>query len=801
MHTSLDGPPIPSLPYARNLSLADLDADVEKKADTPTPFSPVLPVADHDVSIDTAEDKAAIKQQFTYKDEKRILRKVGLYILPILILAYLNKNLNVNIIDVDKPSNILTELNMTSDDYAWTSTVYTIPFILFGTSNVLFNIQGPKQLFLRICFLWSPVAALHAAVKNKAGLLTTRFFLSVFEAGLFPAIYTHFTYWCRPDEMAVRVCAVGLLGSFSGILSALISYGIDQIRHSSISPWRILFIAEGASGFLICVAIYLWLPNYPDTAPFLTPSECLFVQARLPPNGNRAATSEKFDKTQIIDALRDPRTYAFTGVQIFGFTTTQSSQLLNIPPAAVGIVVALTFAWVSDRTFGVPRPLYLIPSKFPALYALIIIATARANVLSSVLFSWRAQTYKGATSAAFILAFQNGLSQLSGVISPQIFRSKYAPRYTVPYIVSLVFLAVSVVSTFWAWYLTHFPSPSSPNPPLKMANADLPIISSLSLADEPASISSLPSELIDEILSQFFSEDDVDVDSLKAASLVCRAWREPAQRFVWASGAELRNEQDVQRYIKSASRRRSGPKELAVHGFKDAASLKKLFEVCGGLRWLMIATPDRDFKSELLASPALSDLKTLIVQGWVVAPPASTKFPFSLHTLVVDDLSLRRSQLAPFLTSLEPTCIPSLRSLSLPGFSSAAHPAIASSLMPFAPHLKHFGLSIALRDDASPYIPFVEAATALHSLECISLPSDLLLNLPKNLAVLATKEDAVNLSSETLAQAFERLPNLKRLYFALSRAVFVSQVRGGSKLLSDMAERGVDWRFMGEERD
>jgi hypothetical protein len=44
--------------------------------------------------------------------------------------------------------------------------------------------------------------------------------------------------------------------------------------------------------------------------------------------------------------------------------------------------------------------------------------------------------------------------QLSGVISPQIFRSKFAPRYTTPYIISIVFLVLSVLSTLWAWYLS-----------------------------------------------------------------------------------------------------------------------------------------------------------------------------------------------------------------------------------------------------------------------------------------------------------------------------------------------------------
>ncbi|GAA5900218.1 hypothetical protein JCM6882_002277 [Rhodosporidiobolus microsporus] len=436
-----------------------------------------------------------IHQQFTYKQQRSILKRIDLYVMPILILAYLNKNLDVNnisnikIIDQGKPSNILNELNMTSDDYAWLSTIYTIPFIVFEIpSNLLFKIQGPKQLFFRICALWSIAATLHAAAYNKAGLYAARFFLGVFEAGLFPGIYTAFTYWYRPDEQALRVAAVGLLGSFSGILSALIAYGIDHIERASLSPWRIMFLVEGLSGFVICALIWFFFPNYPEDAPFLTPAERQLVISRLPPNANRKE-HKSFDKKEIVATLKDPLLYAFTGIQMFsnlgtyglqwwlpttiasfGLTgSTASSQLLNIPPAAVGIIVSLFFAWLSDRTFKFPRPMYLILSKVvcigafigltlvtskPALYALIIIATTGSSILSSVLFSWRAQTYKGSTSTAFTLAFQNGLSQLSGVISPQIFRSSFAPRYTVPYIISIVFIVISILSTFWAWWLS-----------------------------------------------------------------------------------------------------------------------------------------------------------------------------------------------------------------------------------------------------------------------------------------------------------------------------------------------------------
>ena len=52
---------------------------------------------------------------------------------------------------------------------------------------------------------WGLCLACHAAVKSKEGLYAARFFLGLFEAGLFPGVIYQMTYWYRPDEMALRL--------------------------------------------------------------------------------------------------------------------------------------------------------------------------------------------------------------------------------------------------------------------------------------------------------------------------------------------------------------------------------------------------------------------------------------------------------------------------------------------------------------------------------------------------------------------------------------------------------------------
>jgi hypothetical protein len=329
--------------------------------------------------------------------------------------------------------------------------------------------------------------------------------------------------------------------------------------------------------------------------------------------------------------------------------------------------------------------------------------------------------------------------------------------------------------------------------------------------DTRATIHSLPPELLGDILSHLFTTDEIHLDSLKSASLVHSSWQHPAQAFIWAAGAELNSSDDVEQYIRTSARRRGGPREVAVHGYKDAEQLKRT-----------AMAHDRDGESSIgrdgfggpstsrfvsfsLASPSaililsFTDLRTLIVQAPLRVTPPSLSLPFSLHTLVLDDLSFGSSHVASLLTALQSSCIPSLRSIALPGFSSNSHRTVAAALVPFMPHLSHFGLSIALKDDASPYLPALSAATSLNSFECTSLPTLILQNLPPSLAVLATPEDAEKLDGPALSEALRALPRLRKLYFHTSQEAFEKGVEGGEGLVKEMRARGVKWWFAGEE--
>ncbi|BGO90503.1 hypothetical protein NBRC10512_006719 [Rhodotorula toruloides] len=313
-------------------------------------------------------------------------------------------------------------------------------------------------------------------------------------------------------------------------------------------------------------------------------------------------------------------------------------------------------------------------------------------------------------------------------------------------------------------------------------------------------IHDLPEELLAEILSHFASEQhDVDFDTLKACALVHSSWRDSAHKIICEAGVELETEADVAQWTRTRRLRRYAPKELSVRAYKSRTALGKLLDGCDGLRWLMLATPTRNFDPAVLAHPALSDLRTLILQGEILRAPLDLVYPFRLRSLVVADTAFRSPHLASFLDTIAKTSSNTLKTLSLSGFSSNAHPAVACSLLSFASSLTHLGLSLASSDPSDPYHPLLASCTTLESFECTSLPASLLSHLPPTLAGLATTEDAPCIPISALAAALERLKGIKRLYFACLREDFCL-LPGAAKLVNETEARGVKWWFA-DDRD
>ena len=82
-----------------------------------------------------------------------------------------------------------------------------------------------------------------------------------------------------------------------------------------------------------------------------------------------------------------------------------------------------------------------------AVYAATLIGNACTAAFFPLMWPWRVQTTSRATGSAFSIGFVNSYGQIGGAIGPQIFKSKYAPRYRESFASAMALVAACAVAT------------------------------------------------------------------------------------------------------------------------------------------------------------------------------------------------------------------------------------------------------------------------------------------------------------------------------------------------------------------
>jgi hypothetical protein len=134
----------------------------------------------------------------------------------------------------------------------------------------------------------------------------------------------------------------------------------------NLSAFRWLFILEGLPSLLSSPLVYFFLPDYPETTPWLSPSEKALAAERLHIEGSHG-NSKSMTWVDAKATLTDWRLYAhyaiyfgistpFSSLSLFTPTITAglgfenlTAQLMTVPPYAVAYVVTLAVSWSADR--------------------------------------------------------------------------------------------------------------------------------------------------------------------------------------------------------------------------------------------------------------------------------------------------------------------------------------------------------------------------------------------------------------------------------------------------------------------
>ncbi|KAK9680510.1 hypothetical protein K7432_015913, partial [Basidiobolus ranarum] len=395
--------------------------------------------------------------------EKALVRKLDKRLIPFLALLYLCSFLDRVNIGNAKLAHIDQDLALTPSEYNWSLSIFFIGYVLFEVpSNIMLKKIGPSRWIPIVMIAWAVVMMCMAAVTNAAGLLASRFFLGLAEAGLFPGVIFYLSLWYTRQEQALRIAlffgAATIAGAFGGVLA----YGIIQMSGiQGLTGWQWIFIIEGIPTLVLAFVSYYYLPDFPETASFLTEEERKLLMDRLKHDAGAASETE-FSWKQFKDAFIDWKIYLHMIVYIAGSTplyslslflpsivsgmgfTSLTAQLMSAPPYAVACVFTILVSFHADRKrergfhiavwmfIGMIGYLLLIVLRHKgstALYIAAIITTTGVFANIPSMLSWFTNNIGGHTkrgvASALIISFGN----IGGALGGQIYRADDAPFY------------------------------------------------------------------------------------------------------------------------------------------------------------------------------------------------------------------------------------------------------------------------------------------------------------------------------------------------------------------------------------
>ncbi|KAI5924202.1 major facilitator superfamily domain-containing protein [Camillea tinctor] len=404
-------------------------------------------IEDANSSVDTGSITDAEKA-VRWKQDKRIVPlSAGIY-----FLCYLDRSNigNAKIMNASTHDDLMTETGMTNYQYTIALMVFLVAYGLFEVpSNILLKKLRPSRWIAILMFAWGALTIGLGGVHSYATVTVVRFLLGVFEAGLFPGLVYYLTFWYKSEERSIRVAFILASATLAGAFGGAIAYGIGHMNGAGgLSAWRWLFIIEGIPSCLSSIIVWLFLPDYPEDAKWLTTQERDLAVQRLALEGSKgqakAMTWEDAKET-----LTDWRLWGhyvvyfgisvpFSSLSLFTPSITAGlgykdleAQLMTVPPYAVAYVVQILTSWSADHfnarglhsaalatvgAVGFLASAALPADAYQSRYGCLIVAASGAFACIPPLLGWLSSNIFSTASVGLAIALNIGLGGAPGQI-------------------------------------------------------------------------------------------------------------------------------------------------------------------------------------------------------------------------------------------------------------------------------------------------------------------------------------------------------------------------------------------------
>ncbi|KAH9480432.1 putative transporter [Psilocybe cubensis] len=307
---------------------------------------------------------------FDTPEDRALVRKIDLRLLPILTLLYLLSFLDRTNIGNAKIVGLTTDLHVSPPEYNTALALYFVAYVIF---EVPANSEALQPTNL--------AAYAYVVLGNREHM-----------SG--PGREQGWVVWDTvPHERSWRVAiffgGAALAGAFGGILA----YAIGKMDGvGGRKGWEWIFILEGILTVAIALVAYFIVPTWSHKAKFLTESEKARLFQRLNADSD-AALIEKFEWVYVKQALTDHLVWGYamlfhgfafvlyslslflpTIIAGLGFESWQA-QLMTVPPNSLAAISIWVTVWFSSK-YNARAP-FILGAAVVAIIGYIILLTTK----------------------------------------------------------------------------------------------------------------------------------------------------------------------------------------------------------------------------------------------------------------------------------------------------------------------------------------------------------------------------------------------------------------------------------------
>ncbi|KAM7223123.1 Major facilitator superfamily domain containing protein [Rhypophila decipiens] len=443
--------------------------DTKKEEEGPGPH---VQVDNRTSFADVGADTVTPVQQWSPDEERKLVRKLDLTLIPGLWILQVLSHLDRSNIGNARIAGMSKDLDLSSSQFSMIIVVFYISYIPASPlGNMLVVRTRPSILLPFLVVSWGIITCGQGLAKTYPQLIVLRVLMGALETSLQPACIMLLSSWYRPSEQAKRAVAYTSStffgGAFGGLLAGAITGNLEGAR--GIRGWKWLFLIEGViTIFLGLISIFL-IPDFPENSRRFDASECQIAtlrmkQADVTGYSGKALGGKKMSKVEsVLVVLCDWRVWAITfGTMVLGcsyvlpyfyptlvkgmgYSNLVTAQYMTVPIWIVALVWSIGICIIADRMHA-SRALFISVSMGYAMimtvavccvygyverYALLIIMATGVWSTLPIGSSFAATTFRDMApeARAIAVACTSAGSQVGNIYGAYLFPAEAGPKY------------------------------------------------------------------------------------------------------------------------------------------------------------------------------------------------------------------------------------------------------------------------------------------------------------------------------------------------------------------------------------